>query len=281
MEKPTERSESPYWGSTTKLIVGLTIVALIAATVIYFRGIVGPVLLAFILAFLLHPLAAWGNKTLHMSWRMTVNVIYLLVLVVIIGLFTLTGFAIFQQAQSLVSFVSRFVSELPAMVENLSTQAYQIGPLYLDLSQLDLQALAQQLLNTVQPLLGQAGSLVSLLAASAANTVAWVLFILLVSYFLLSETGQLRENLLHFEIPGYNADIERLIHKLATIWVLSARPVGDFVPCRCFLLHFTDNPGDAPDLCDCPHGRCGALCPLSRPPRHLDGYGHRGLLAAQ
>ena len=107
MEEQTKRSESPSWGSTTKLIVGLTIVALIAGLVIYFRGIIGPVLLAFILAFLFHPVAAWGSKVLHVSWRWAVNLIYLLLLVILIVSFTLTGFAIFQQAQSLVAFINR------------------------------------------------------------------------------------------------------------------------------------------------------------------------------
>ena len=218
MEEPTERPGSPNWGSTTKLIVGLTIVSLIAGLVIYFRGIIGPVLLAFILAFLFHPLAAWSSKKLHLSWRAAVNLIYLLLLVILIVFITLTGFAIVQQAQSLVSFVSKFVTELPAMVENLPTQTYQIGPFHLDFSQLDLQTVVQDLLNAIQPFLGQAGTLVSKLAASAASTLAWLLFILLVSYFLLSETGQLRANLLHFEIPGYNADVERLIQKLAFTW---------------------------------------------------------------
>jgi predicted PurR-regulated permease PerM len=44
------------------------------------------------------------------------------------------------------------------------------------------------------------------------------LFILLVSYFLLSESGQVRKNLVRIEIPGYNADSQRLISELTNIW---------------------------------------------------------------
>jgi len=218
MEDPGSLPQSPKWDATTKLVIGLTLVAMFAAMLIYFRNIIGPLILAFILAFLLHPLAAWGSKTTRISWRVSVNVIYLILVIILVLLFTLTGLAIFQQTESLVNFVDNFFAELPERVQNLSTQVFLIGPFVFDFSQLDLEALARQLLDTLQPLLGQAGTLVSKLAASAATTIAWGLFVLLISYFLLSESGQIRENLVTIEIPGYNEDIQRLAHELANTW---------------------------------------------------------------
>jgi predicted PurR-regulated permease PerM len=67
-------------------------------------------------------------------------------------------------------------------------------------------------------MLGQAGSLLGVVATSAATAFGWGLFILFVSYFLLSESGQIRENLVHIDIPGYNADIQKLVRKLLSIW---------------------------------------------------------------
>jgi predicted PurR-regulated permease PerM len=218
MEQPSPPPKSPNWDSTTKMVVGLTIIALIAALLIYFRSIIGPLILAVILAFLLHPVAAWASTLMNTSWRVSVNLIYLILVIILGVLFTLTGLAILQQAQSLVSFVERFVSGLPSMVQDLSTKTYALGPFQLDFTQLDLEAIAQQLLSIVQPLLGQAGSLVSKFATSAASTFGWGLFVILVSYFLLSESGQLRENLVHIEVPGYSADIQRLGRELALTW---------------------------------------------------------------
>jgi predicted PurR-regulated permease PerM len=88
----------------------------------------------------------------------------------------------------------------------------------LDFSQFDLQSAVQQLLGMVQPLVGQAGNIVARFAATAATTVGWALFVLLVSYFLLSESGEMRQNLVHIDIPGYNADSQRLISELTRIW---------------------------------------------------------------
>ncbi len=211
-------SESPKWDSTTKMVVALTVVALVSALLIYFRSIIGPLILAFIISFLLHPVVAWSCRVFRISWKVSVNLLYLLLVVLLAALLTLTGFAIVQQATSLINFVERFLLELPAMLQNLSTQVYMIGPFQFDFTQLDLDTLATQLLNVVQPLLGQAGGLIRTFAASAANTFGWGLFVLLVSYFLLSESGQLREDMVHIEIPGYGGDIERLAEELLKIW---------------------------------------------------------------
>lgn len=217
-EAPPQSSGSPRWGSNTKLIIGFTVVALMAALFIYFRTIIGPLLLAFILAYLFQPIAARLNLSLRLPWRTSVNLIYLLSLILLVGLVTIAGLALIQQAQSLVTFVDNFIENLPQLVDQLSTQTHTIGPFPLDFSQLDLEAAVRQLLDLVQPLVGQAGNIVASLAASAATTLGWTLFILLVSYFLLSESGEVRENLVHIEIPGYNADSQRLINELTRIW---------------------------------------------------------------
>jgi predicted PurR-regulated permease PerM len=218
MQAQSPLPPSPKWSSSTKLAIGLTIITLFLAALFYFRTLIGPILLAFILAFLFHPLASLLNRVTKLSWKMAVNLIYLVLLILLIALFTIAGIAIVQQAQSLVDFVNSFVNDLPAMVQDLSTRVYLVGPFTIDLSQYDLTSIARQLLDSIQPLLGQAGGLVRRFATSAATTLGWVLFILLVSYFLLSEAGQLRENLLRIEIPGYNADVQRLVKELGRIW---------------------------------------------------------------
>ena len=213
-----ETSTSPNWGPSTKLVVGLSVVAFAAALLIYFRQIIGPLVLAFILAYVFFPLVSRLKEWLHISWRTAVNIIYLLLIIILGGLSTLTGLAVVQQIQSLISFVEGFVNDLPELVESLTTQEYTIGPIPIDFSQFDLTALAEQLLQSLQPLLGQAGSIVTQVAASAATSVGWGLFVLLISYFLLSESGRFPGSLVRIDIPGYNNDIHRLGNQLGTVW---------------------------------------------------------------
>ncbi len=210
--------ESPKWSPTTKLIVGLTLVGVIAAMAYSFRQIIAPVLLAFILAFLLQPLVGHIREWTKLSWRTVVGLIFIVLFIILISLVAAGGYAIVQQAQSLISFISRFANDLPSLIADISTQNFDIGPFTFGLGQFDLVALAEQALNTIRPVLGQAGSLVSRVAASAASTMGWAFFTLIIAYFLLSETGQISANLVNIEIPGYNQDVHRLGNELAKTW---------------------------------------------------------------
>jgi predicted PurR-regulated permease PerM len=218
MNNPGPSQDSPRWSSTTKLVVGLTVVAIIGAMTIYFRSVIAPILLAFIIAFLFHPLVARLSAAFHIPWRSAVSVLYVLLVIALAALSTLVGYAIIQEAQNVVGTVQQFVADLPALIDQVSHQTYAIGPFVLDLSLFDLGALGQQLLGLVQSFLGQAGALISVVATSAASVAGWTFFILLVSYFLLAESGHLRASLITIEIPGYTMDMRRLTHDLGRVW---------------------------------------------------------------
>ncbi|HLF91119.1 MAG TPA: AI-2E family transporter [Anaerolineales bacterium] len=224
MNDSTSTNDSPKWGPTLKLVVGLTFVAIVAALVVRFRNIVGPLLMAFILAYVLHPLASWMSKSTRLSWRASVNLIYLVVIVLLMGSITATGVAVVQQATSLITTIQRFVTnELPQLITDLSTQSFILfGVFTLDmrqfLGQYNVESLVNQVLGIVQPALGQAGGLLSKLASSTLSSLGWGFFILLVSYFTLADAGRVPDMLARVEIPGYNADLRRLGRQLGRIW---------------------------------------------------------------
>jgi predicted PurR-regulated permease PerM len=157
-----------------------------------------------------------------LNWRMSVNLIYIILVIILILLFTATGFAVVQQFQSLFRVIDRFLTDLPDMLTDLSTQSYEIGPFLIDMSQYlsaeNLTVLADQVLSAVQPLLGQAGGLLATLASGTASTVGWGLFVILVSYFLLADMSRIPNPLTSIEIPGFDSDIRRLARELELIW---------------------------------------------------------------
>jgi predicted PurR-regulated permease PerM len=219
MIEPEPPSSSPQWSTNTKLVIGLTMVAIAAALLIYVRSIVGPLLLAFILSYALHPLVGRLTLSTRLNWRMAVNLVYLVVLILVASLLAWAGVAIINQFQSLIRLVQNFIEvSLPTLAADLSTNVYDIGPFQLDLTQFDLLALSEQLLNIIQPILGQAGALLSTFAASAAVTLGWLLFILVVSYFMLAESSRVPSNLLRVDFPGYDLDIHLLGAELQKIW---------------------------------------------------------------
>ena len=210
---------SPKWNSTIKTIIGLTTAGLITVTLIYFRSIIGPLIMAFILIYLLHPVAAFLNNHTRLSWRASVNLIYIILLIILLTSSTLTSLAAVQQIQSLIRVIERFVNDLPKLLDSLSGQIILIGPFQIDLSKYtDLGTIGNQLINALQLVIGRAGNLVGTLATATASTVGWGLFILVISYFVLADAGKVPNALHYIDIPGYAYDIQRMGRELGRIW---------------------------------------------------------------
>ena len=195
----SRQSASPPWGQNTKLVVGLLILVVIGALLVRFSNLIPPLLMAIVLSYVLHPLIGRVSSRLDLSWRGAVNLIFLIFVLLILFVFTVTGFAIVEQLNSLVGVVQDFVVDLPTLAEELSTQTYTVGPFDFDFTELETRlfeqfgltfaSLGEQALTALQPALGQAGSLLGAFATSAAGFFVWGIFVLVISYFVLADAG--------------------------------------------------------------------------------------------
>jgi len=209
---------SPRWSSMTKLLVGLVILGVLAFFLYRFSTLIPPLLMIFIITYLLHPVNAMIARTLHIPWKASVNILFVLIVIILIGLLTLGGVGLVGQVQSLIVSIQGLIGDLPKYVAQLSTQVFTIGPFKLDMQSFDLNQLSSQLLSLTQPLLSQTGNLVGTLAGSAAQFFGWTVFILTVSYFVMNESSGLREDILRIDIPGYTEDLQKLGNELSRIW---------------------------------------------------------------
>jgi predicted PurR-regulated permease PerM len=198
--------------------VGLTLVALTAGLLIKFQGILPPLMVMVLLAYLFNPAADFLSRRLHLSWQWAVTLIYLVVVLLLLALLTLGGVGLVQQVQNLITLVQESLKGLPVLLSDLSGRAWQLGPFTIDLRQLDLSVLGDQLIGTIEPLLGRTGNMVGTVASGAFNFVGWTVFVLLVSYFVLVESDGLWQGILQFNLPGYQSDLERMGIHLAQIW---------------------------------------------------------------
>ncbi len=209
------RSTSPRWGGTTKLVVALTFVVIVGALLVRFQNIIIPLFMAFILSYLLHPVASLLSRWTRISWRAAVGVVFLVIFLLLLGLLTLGGVGLVNQIQYLITFVQTNLDELPSIIGDVFAWASRFG---VDISQFDLSSISDQLLSTGQKLLSEMGSVLSTVAGSAASFLGWTLFVLLVSFFVLAESGGLREGIIKVDLPGYAHDLKQLGQELALIW---------------------------------------------------------------
>jgi predicted PurR-regulated permease PerM len=211
-------NDSPQWNPSAKLIVSLTFVAIVAGLLVKFQGILPPLIIMILLAYLFNPIADFLSRKLHIPWKTAVTLVYLLAVIGLIGLLTLGGVSLAQQAQNLIKVIQDSIQNIPILFNNISGREVNIGPFLLDLRTVDLGVLGQQLIGSIEPLLGRTGTMVGTVASGAANFLGWTLFVLLVSYFVLIESDGLWRGILQFNIPGYLYDLEQMGKNLTQIW---------------------------------------------------------------
>lgn len=217
-EEQPESNKTPPWSWTTKLVIGLAVAALAIWLLVQFQNFLGPIITAFILAYLIYPIAAFLQKRIKIPWRISVTLLYILLFLSIVGLITWGGIALVEQIQNLIQFIENNIDHLPDLVSRWTSQTYNIGPFTFSPSGINWENLSNQIVDTVQPILGRIGSIAGSFATGAANTVSWIMIILLTSYFLLAESEGISRSLVRINIPGYQKDFERIGHALNRIW---------------------------------------------------------------
>jgi predicted PurR-regulated permease PerM len=200
------------------MVVGLTLVAFSIWLLVQFQNFLGPLISALILSYFLHPVASFLRNKIKLPWRLAVTLIYLLLVLVLLGLLTWGGVTLVEQIQNLIRFIENNIDRLPDLVEELTTQSFQIGPFTISPTGLNWEQIANQVVSAIQPILGRLGTLVGSVAAGAASIVSWLALIILISYFLLAESEGIPGQLLNINIQGYEEDLDRMGKELNRVW---------------------------------------------------------------
>lgn len=209
---------SPPWNNTTKAIVAVLLITITGAFLVKFKYLVGPLLMAVIFSYLIHPLVERFQRKTRIAWKMSVTLIFVVIILVVIGLLTWGGITLIEQVQNLIQFLQQAVRDLPGFLENIANTPIVIGPYTFNWPDLDLSSLTDQILSWISPLLSQLGSVVGTIASGAAGVVGWSFFTIIISYFILSETAGERAKVVNIQIPGYRDDQKRMGHYLSNVW---------------------------------------------------------------
>ncbi len=209
---------SPPWSGMTKAFVALAVLALATGLLIRFHSIFPLLIMAGILAYLILPIVRFVTARTRISWGVVTNLIFLLLILLVLGMSTAAGFAIVRQLQALFLTVQTFLLDLPASLSALATQPIELGPWQLDLATADLSLLAEQVLAALQPLLGRVSSVLSSLATGAFESVARMIFVFAVAYFVTIDFKRIQNRFSNLSIPGFGGDIRRLLDALMMIW---------------------------------------------------------------
>ena len=209
---------SPNWAWTTKLVVGLALVAIFLLLIVRFQSFLGPLITAILIAYLINPLANFATKKLKLPWRISVTMIYLLLVLVILGLMTWGGFALVEQVQNLISFIESNIHLLPDLVAEVTERTYEIGPFKFSPTGINWDDLTNELVSAIQPAIGRLGTLVGSVAAGALGIITGTILVVLISYFLLAESPGFSGQEFNPRQTSYTQDLQRINTELNRIW---------------------------------------------------------------
>lgn len=210
---------SPRWSASTKFLIWLVCIVMLGALIVRFQELVGPLLFAGILAYILNPVVRWLTERTRLSWGMAVILVYLVIVILLLAILTAAGIAIEQQIIGLSHSLSELTTNLPAQVEAFLQQPINFFGLFtLDLSNTELKPIYDQIVDAIRPALSQMGNVVGSLASQTASVMGWLLFILIISFYLLHDLKHVTPSLEKLVPHGYRYDARRLAAELGPVW---------------------------------------------------------------
>lgn len=199
----------PHWSSRTKIVVSVLLLALGIYLLFRFGVVLKPMILAVILAYVLSPLVGIFQARLRIRRPLAALLAYLLLLVAVITLPLVVIPPLAAQAAGLNLDIQRFLDLVESLLGSQFTLAGQ---------EVDFGALFEQAVGSVQgfiePIFGQTLGV----AVEVISSLVWIIFILVVSFYLVKDGQALREWLHDLTPPAYRHDFIRLLSEINQIW---------------------------------------------------------------
>ncbi len=226
------QSTSPPWNTTTKAIVAVSALALFCLLVWVFRGLLQQVVLAVILAYLLHPLISLIDRRTPANRVTVVLAVYLTLAVIVIATFSLVGVTTFQQALDLSRRLPGWFEEGLAQFQLLQEQLPEsivVAGITVPVAGLVPQLpgwneLFSQVFDLLQPILGRSGSLAASVVTGTVAVLGQILLIFIISIYIavdIPRIGSMIANIAHK--PGFRRDAERLTSSVSQVWAAYMR----------------------------------------------------------
>ncbi len=199
----------PTWSVQTKFIVTLVLLALTAFLFARFRAIVAPMVLAVILAYVLTPAVNFLGARLRIPRVVAIILTYLVLFALLALLLMLVIPPIVRQATDIGSNLESIMDQ----ANKLLGHKFVIGD-----SELDGQALLTQFSGSLRTLIDPIFGSTLLVVADILSSLAWVVFIVVISIYLIKDSASLRAWLEKLPPQAYRQDYIRLRTEISNIW---------------------------------------------------------------
>ncbi|MEJ2748013.1 MAG: AI-2E family transporter [Anaerolineae bacterium] len=207
---PSEKlPESPQWNRTVKAAVAIGFLLLAAMLAWRFQSLIGQIVAAAIIAYILNPIILFLDKNLRVRRSTVLIVIYLLLAAGVIWAITALGVAAFQQITTFINLVPQLIADVVTFIEEITTRTdpIAIGAFTVDPAIIPWDAVTNQLLGLVEPVLGQGGQIIRQLASTTVRWMGILFFVFMISMYIANEIPRVGNYVSRFaRQPGYQHD---------------------------------------------------------------------------
>ena len=195
------------WSRNTRTLALAAAIIFVIWIIYLARSMIGPLVVAALLAYVLNPLITFINMRTHLPRSLVVTLFYLLSLTVLVGLSIIFTPFLAQQAQEL-------TDELEGISMRLQTEmAPTTAVLGIDIPLRDILA---DFVSAPESFV-ESDRIIQVVNTATTNIV-WVAIILIVTFYLLLDWDKLREWMIQLAPPTYQPDVRRLYGRIKDIW---------------------------------------------------------------
>jgi predicted PurR-regulated permease PerM len=204
-----KESPRPPWSSQTKLAVAFVLLAIAVFLLYRFKLVIGPFVLALILSYILSPVANAVQTRLKLPTAIAILLAYV-ILIVILGLILML---IIPQLATQLSGLNVDFQRILNQVETLLGRQIVIAG-----RTINVEDIIQQFVGSIQGLLEPAFGQTLGFAFEVISSLAWLVFIVVISFYLIKDAQALRSWLESLVPPDYRDDYIRLRIMTGEIW---------------------------------------------------------------
>ncbi len=201
--------DRPPWSSSTKLTIWLLLLGLGIYLLSQFRAVLIPLILAFILAYVLLPLVNFFQHRLGMQRGFASLLAYLALLVVFSLLPLILVPTLVSQSADLGTGIQRIVSQ----VETWMGESYTVFGQTID-PRKSLEQAYGSISGLLEPVFGQTVQV----AIDIVSSLVWIIFILVIAFYLVKDSPGLAAWVENLVPPDYREDYLRLRSEIGGIW---------------------------------------------------------------
>lgn len=206
-EQESAASRQIRWDKTTKVVVVVLLIALIAAAIYAFRIVFIPLIIGAIVAYALTPLVGLLKRRLRLPHGLATGIVYLIGLAIIIPLLIVSAPWVIDRVLFVRDELIRFVAHLNTI------EAIEVAGFELSMSEL-----SSEVTTALRGVISRAAAESIGLLLNAAELLLLVIFTFLIAFYLTRDAERFVETFSGLVPLEYREDALRLLEEIDQVW---------------------------------------------------------------